>query len=88
MIVIPKEKKNRNKGFTNRRIVKNMHNNKNSHFALFIIRSISVGKNIMLLKVLQAFVTIMVIMSRVMFLLLETLVVIMPSIIITVMWLS
>jgi hypothetical protein len=40
----------------------------------------------MLLSVSQAFVTIVLIMSRVMFLLLETLVVIMPSIIITVMW--
>jgi hypothetical protein len=65
-----------------------MNNNKNSSFALFIISSISVGKKIMLLRVLQAFIIIMVIMSHVMFLLLETLVVIMLSTIITVMWLS
>ncbi len=63
-----------------------MHNNKKGHFALFIISSIWVGRTIMLLKVLQAILTIGVIMSRVMFLLLEMLVVIMPSIILTVMW--
>jgi hypothetical protein len=50
-----------------------MHNQK-GFFALFVISSISMGKKIMLLRVSQAFVTIVVIMSRVMFLLLETLV--------------
>jgi hypothetical protein len=66
-----------------------MHHQKNkkNHFVLFIISSICVGKTIMLLKVSQAFVTIVVIMSRMMFLLLETFVVVMPSIIITMMWL-
>jgi hypothetical protein len=68
-------------------IVQNVHNQKKGHIALFIIRNICMGKTIMLLKVPQAFVTIVLIMSHVMFLLLETLVVIMPSITITVMWL-
>jgi hypothetical protein len=45
--------------------------NKKSHFALFIISSICVGKTIILLKVLQAFITIVVIMRRMMFLLLD-----------------
>jgi hypothetical protein len=76
-----------NSGAADGRIVQNMHNLKKGRIALFIMRSICVGKTIMLLKVLQAFVTIVLIMSRMMFLLLETLVVIMPSIIITVMWL-
>ncbi len=49
--------------------------------------SICMGKTIMLLKVSQAFVTIVLIMGRMMFLLLETLVVIITSIIITMMWL-
>jgi hypothetical protein len=83
----PKRKRTRTSGVANGRIVKNMHNQKDSRFALFIISSISVGKKIMLLRVLQALVTIVVIISRVMFLLFETLVVIMPSILLTVMWL-
>jgi hypothetical protein len=64
-----------------------MHKKKN-RFTLFIISSISMGKNIMLMRVLQAFVTIVVTMSRVMFLLLEELVVIMSSMVLTAMWLS
>jgi len=83
----PKRKNTGKGGNADERIVINVHNQKSSHFALFVISSISVGKKIMLLRVSQAFVTIVVIMSRVMFLLLETLVVvgIMPSIILTVM---
>jgi hypothetical protein len=54
---------------------------------VLIFEGSNMGKKIMLLRVLQAFVTIVVIMSRVMFLLLEMLVVIMPSIIIALMWL-
>jgi hypothetical protein len=69
------------------RIVQNLHNLEKGRIVLFIIISICVGKTIMMLKVSQAFVTIVLIMSRVMFLLLETLFVIMPSIILTVMWL-
>jgi hypothetical protein len=76
-----------NSGPADGQIVQNVHNLKQGHIALFIIRNIWVGKTIMLLKVLQTFVTIVLIMSRMMFLLLETFVVIMPSIMITVMWL-
>jgi hypothetical protein len=81
MIVVPRGRT------ADGQIVQNVHNLKKGHIALFIIRNICMGKTIMLLKVLQAFVTIVLIMSRVMFLLLEMSVVIMPSIIITVMWL-
>jgi hypothetical protein len=88
MIVIPRERKPRKKWGCKWKNCKKHAQPKKSHFALFIISSISVGKKIMLLRVSQAFVTIVVIMSRVMFLLLETLVVIMPSTLITVMWLS
>jgi hypothetical protein len=74
-------------GATDGLIVQNVHNLKKDRIALFIIRNICIGKTMMLLKVSQTFVTIVLIMSRVMFLLLEMLVVIMPSIIITMMWL-
>jgi hypothetical protein len=87
IVVFPKRKQPVKGGTADGRIVKYMHNQNKSHFALFIISSICMGKTIMLLKVLQAVVTIVVIMSRMMFPHLEKFVVIMPSIIITVMWL-
>jgi hypothetical protein len=74
------------RGIADGQIVQNLHNLEKGHIALFIISSICVGKTTMLVKVSQAFVSIVLIMSHVMFLLLETLVVIMPSIIITMMW--
>jgi hypothetical protein len=87
MMVVPRGRTPREKGSCRWPKCSKCAQPKKGHIALFIIRNICMGKTIMLLKVLQAFVTIVLIKSRVMFLLLETFVVIMPSIIITVMWL-
>jgi hypothetical protein len=86
MIDVPIEK-NRKKWLCKWKNCKKYAQQKNCPFALLIISSISLGKKIMLLKVSQAFVTIVITISCEMFLLFETLVVIMPSIIITMMWL-
>jgi hypothetical protein len=67
MIVVPRERKPRKKWGCKLKNCNKHARPKKRCFALFIISSISVGKKIMLLGVSQAFVAIMVIMSRVMF---------------------